>query len=68
MSWGNQIIHISTGRLNTVNDNLIGGVSGGAAGFVVTGPDRFEQSPTDEFWESENQAQPHDHRDHRVQG
>ncbi len=33
MSWGNQIIRISTGRLNTVNDNLIGGVSGGAAGF-----------------------------------
>ena len=33
MSWGNQIINISTGRLNTVNDNIIGGVSGGAAGF-----------------------------------
>lgn len=33
MSWGNQIIRISTSRLNTVNDALIGGVSGGASGF-----------------------------------
>ncbi len=32
-AWDSPIIRISTGRLNTVNDALIGGVSGGAAGF-----------------------------------
>ncbi len=32
-AWDSPIIRVSTGRLNTVNDGLIGGVSGGAAGF-----------------------------------
>jgi hypothetical protein len=32
-SWDSPIIRVSTGLLNTVNDALIGGVSGGASGF-----------------------------------
>lgn len=31
--WESPIIRVSTGLLNTVNDALIGGVSGGASGF-----------------------------------
>jgi hypothetical protein len=37
MSWESPIIRVSTGRLNTVNDALIGGVSGGAGGFSKFG-------------------------------
>lgn len=32
-AWDSPIIRVSTGRLNTVNDGLIGGVSGSASGF-----------------------------------